>query len=121
MIAATRSRVSRYASAETIRKASDAIPSTGKMRNVSRASSASSTMRMTAVPMSVSVEPNSVTTPSLTSWSSACTSFVSREMMRARLAARVEAHRQRLQVREEGDPQVLQRPLADPADEVGLA
>ena len=31
--------------------------------------------------MSVSVAPNSVTTPSDTSWSSACTSFVSREMI----------------------------------------
>ena len=38
----------------------------------------------------------------------------------ARLAARVEADRERLQVREELDPQVLQHALADPADEVGL-
>ena len=38
----------------------------------------------------------------------------------ARLAARVEADRQRLQVREELDPQVLQHALADPADEVRL-
>jgi hypothetical protein len=34
--------------------------------------------------------------------------------------ARVEADRQRLQVLEQLDPQVLQRALADPADEVGL-
>jgi hypothetical protein len=32
------------------------------------------------VPISVRVEPNSVTTPSETSWSSACTSLVSREI-----------------------------------------
>jgi hypothetical protein len=38
----------------------------------------------------------------------------------ARLPARVEAHRQRLQVREQLDPQVLQHTLADPADEVRL-
>ena len=38
----------------------------------------------------------------------------------AGLLARVEADRQRLQVREELDPQVLQHPLADPAREVGL-
>ena len=34
--------------------------------------------------------------------------------------ARVEADRHALQVREELDPEVLQRPLADPADQVGL-
>ena len=33
------------------------------------------------MPTSVSDEPNSVTMPSETSWSSACTSFVSREMI----------------------------------------
>ena len=38
----------------------------------------------------------------------------------AGLAARVEPDRERLQVREELDPQVLQHPLADPADEVRL-
>ena len=38
----------------------------------------------------------------------------------ARLVARVEADRQPLEVLEELDPQVLQRPLADPVDEVGL-
>ena len=38
----------------------------------------------------------------------------------ARLLARVEADRERLQVREELDPQVLQRALADPARQVGL-
>ena len=38
----------------------------------------------------------------------------------ARLVARVEADRQRLQVREELEAQVLQRALADPADQVGL-
>ena len=64
-----------------IRNTNEAIPSTGKIRKVSSASCASSQTRITAVPTSVSVEPNSVTTPSVTSWSSACTSFVSREMI----------------------------------------
>ena len=64
-----------------IRNTNDAIPSTGKISSVSSASSASSQNRIAAVPISVSVEPNSVTTPSETSWSSACTSFVSREMI----------------------------------------
>ena len=41
----------------------------------------SSSSRITAVPTSVSVEPNRVTTPSDTSWSSACTSLVRREMI----------------------------------------
>jgi hypothetical protein len=36
------------------------------------------------------------------------------------LAARVEADRERLQVGEDLDPEVLEDPLADPADEVGL-
>ena len=38
----------------------------------------------------------------------------------ARAVARVEADRQRLQVREQLEPQVLQRPLSHPADQVGL-
>ena len=38
----------------------------------------------------------------------------------ARLAPREEGDRERLQVREQLDPQVLQHALADPADEVGL-
>ena len=63
-----------------IRKTNDAIPSTGNTRKVSSASCASRTNRIAAVPISVSDEPNSVTTPSVTSWSSACTSLVSREM-----------------------------------------
>jgi hypothetical protein len=64
-----------------MRNASEPIPSTGKTRNVTSASCQSSTSRITAVPTSVSDEPNSVTIPSLTSWSSACTSFVRREMI----------------------------------------
>ena len=80
MIAATFSRVARYASALMIRKTSEPIPSTGKIRKQSSASCQSSKTRIAAVPMSVSDEPNSVTTPSETSWSSACTSLVMREM-----------------------------------------
>ncbi len=63
-----------------IRKSSEAIPSTGKTVYVISASSASSVNRITAVPISVSDEPNSVTIPSETSVSSASTSFESREM-----------------------------------------
>ena len=81
VICATFSRVARYASALMIRKASEPIPSTGKTRNVISASCQSSTSRITAVPTSVSDEPNSVTMPSETSWSSACTSLVRREMI----------------------------------------
>ncbi len=81
MICATFSRVARYASALMIRNATEPTPSTGKTRNVSSASCQSSTMRITAVPISVSDAPNSVTIPSETSWSSACTSFVRREMI----------------------------------------
>ena len=53
---------------------------TGSTRKVSSASLTSSSSRITAVPMSVSDDWNSVTTPSVTSWSSACTSLVMREM-----------------------------------------
>ena len=58
--------------------------------------------------------------PSATSWSSASTSLVSREMITPGAVARVEADRERLQVREQLHAQVLERALADPADEVGL-
>ena len=51
------------------------------MRNVISASPGSSSSRIAAVPTSVSVEEKSVAIPSVTSWSSACTSFVSREMI----------------------------------------
>ena len=53
---------------------------TGKMRNVSSASSTSSTSRIAIVPTSVSVLENSVTTLSVTSESSAWTSLVIREI-----------------------------------------
>jgi hypothetical protein len=64
-----------------MRKAKEPIASSGKTRKVRAASSRSSTTRITAVPISVSDEPNSVTMPSETSWSSACTSLVTREMI----------------------------------------
>ena len=44
------------------------------------ASSGSRKSRIAAVPSSVSVDEKSVTTPSVTSWSSAWTSFVIREI-----------------------------------------
>ena len=72
------------------------------------------------MPISVSEEPKSVTIPSETSVSSASTSLDMREISTPAAPARVEADRHRLQVAEELDPQVLQRALADPADEVGL-
>ena len=72
------------------------------------------------MPSSISDEPNSVTTPSETSCVERLHVVRQPRDDRARLAARVEADRQRLEVGEELDPQVLQRALADPADEVGL-
>ena len=80
MIAPIVSRVRRYASVETTRKMNEASATTGMMRNVSSASCTSRSSRITIVPTSVSVEVNSVTTESVTSESSACTSFVMREM-----------------------------------------
>ena len=53
---------------------------TGKVRNVTSARPGSSSTRITAVPISVSVEEKSVWMPSVTSWSSACTSLVMREI-----------------------------------------
>ena len=61
-----------------------------------------------------------MTMPSETSVSSASTSLDRREISTPGAPARVEPDRHRLQVAEELDPQVLQRALADPADEVGL-
>ena len=80
MIAPIVSRVRRYASVEMTRKTNDASPTTGMIRNVSSASCTSSRSRITIVPSSVSVEVKSVTTESVTSESSAWTSFVMREM-----------------------------------------
>ncbi len=48
--------------------------------NTTSASSTSSNNRMMTVPTSVRLAENSVTIPSVTSWSSACTSFVRREI-----------------------------------------
>ena len=48
--------------------------------NVISASFASMASRIAAVPISVSDAENSVTIPSVTSWSSACTSLVMREI-----------------------------------------
>ena len=54
---------------------------TGITANVASASRQSSTNSRIAVPNSVSVLCTSVVTPSVTSWSSASTSFVSRLMI----------------------------------------
>ena len=70
--------------------------------------------------MSVSDAWNSVTTLSVTSESSASTSLVMREISTPAGPALVEADRHLLQVAEDLQAQVLQRALADPADEVGL-
>jgi hypothetical protein len=56
------------------------MSSSGKVRKVTSASAGSSSSRITVMPTSVSVEEKSVCMPSVTSWSRACTSFVSREM-----------------------------------------
>ena len=92
----------------------------GKTANVTSASSRSRKSRIAAVPTSVSVAEKSVTMPSVTSWSSAWTSLVRREIRTPGLVARVEADRERLEVGEDPRAQVLQRALADPVDEVGL-
>ena len=80
MIAPIVSRVRRYASADAIRKANDAIAITGKISSVSSASCTSNAKRIAIVPMSVSDAWNSVTTLSVTSESSASTSLVIREI-----------------------------------------
>ena len=72
------------------------------------------------MPTSVSDAWNSVTTLSVTSESSASTSLVMREISTPARPALVEADRHPLQVAEDLQAQVLQRALADPADEVGL-
>ncbi len=52
----------------------------GKVMKVTRASSRSRATRMTTTPTSVSTLENSVTMPSVTRLSSACTSLVMREI-----------------------------------------
>ena len=81
MIAAIFSRVSRYASAEAIRNRIPPTNRSGSARNVSSARCQSSTIRITSTPISISPDWISVASPSETSWSSASTSFVSREMI----------------------------------------
>ena len=84
------------------------------------ASCTSRKSRITTTPTSVSALENRVTMPSVTSWLSASTSLVIREISTPGRSPREEADRHRLQVGEDPLAQVLQRPLADPADEVGL-
>ena len=57
-----------------------AIASSGKVRKVIRASLTSSRSRITITPTRVSVAENIVTTPLVTSWLSASTSLVIREI-----------------------------------------
>ena len=80
MTCAIFSRVSRYAPLDAIRKITLPIKSTGKVRKVTSARLGSSTIRMTAVPTSVRVAENRVCIPSVTSWSRAWMSLVSREI-----------------------------------------
>ena len=77
---AIRSRVSRYAPDEAMRNSTLPARSSGKVRKVTSARPGSSRIRITAMPISVSVEEKSVCMPSVTSWSSACTSLVRREI-----------------------------------------
>ena len=74
------SRVSRYALADATRKMMLPIARTGKVRNVTSASSTSIASRITITPTSVSTLETIVTMPSVTSVSSAWTSLVIREI-----------------------------------------
>jgi hypothetical protein len=77
----SRSRTARYAREERARKRAVAIAISGITVNVARASRQSRRKRMIAVPNRKSVLWTSVVTPSVTSWSSASTSFVNRLMI----------------------------------------
>ena len=88
--------------------------------SVARASCQERRNSSTAAPASVSVFWSSEMTPSVTSWSSASTSFVSRLIEDAGPVSLVEAEREPLQVAEEVVAQVGEHPLARPAGEVGL-
>src|SRR5712691_1169647 len=77
----SRSRTCRYASAECLRKSAVAITSSGRIVIEASASRQSRKKRITAVPKSVNVFCTSEVTPSVTSWSSASTSFVRRLMI----------------------------------------
>ena len=75
---------------------------------------------MIAVPSKVSELWKRIVTPSVTSWSSASTSFVSRLIYDARAVPFVEPERKPLQVSEEVVPEVGEDPLVGPAGEVRL-
>ena len=77
----SRSRTAAYARAERVRKSAVATPISGITAHVASASRQSRMKSRIAVPMSVSVLCTSVVTPSVTSWSIASTSFVSRLMI----------------------------------------
>ena len=77
----SRSRTFAYARAECLRKTMVATLMSGMTAHVASASRQSRTNSSTAVPTSVSVLCTSVVTPSVTSWSIASTSFVSRLMI----------------------------------------
>ena len=75
---------------------------------------------MITTPSRVSVLWNRVTIPVLISWSSASTSFVIREIStpgRLRVKKPIDIFCRWV---EDPQPQVLERALADPADQVGL-
>ena len=77
----SRSRTAAYARAERLRKTAVATLISGMTAQVASASRQSRTKRMIAVPISVSVFWTRLVTPSVTSWSIASTSFVSRLMI----------------------------------------
>ena len=74
------SLVSRYAPADAILNATLPTASSGKVRKVTSASGRSSSRSATTTPSRVSVLEISVTTPSVTRLSRACTSLVRREI-----------------------------------------
>ena len=78
--APSRSRTRRYAREERRRKIAVATLMSGKTASVASASRQSRKKRMIAEPKSMSVFWKRLVTPSVTSWSSASTSFVRREM-----------------------------------------
>ena len=77
----SRSRTARYARVERVRKSAVATLMIGITARVASASRQSRTNSRIAVPMSRSVFWTRLETPSVTSWSSASTSFVRRLMI----------------------------------------
>ena len=97
-----------------------AIASSGKVRKVISASLTSSRSRITITPTRVSGAENSVTTPLVTSWLSASTSLVMREIRTPGLRRVKKPIDIDWMWPKSALAQVLQGAGADPADQVGL-